>query len=195
MKGPYFRADLEEMSLGAYLTPLVNARRSLALRVRAPWASGAVYLYEGNLHHAEVSSPRHLEGYRALDYLLGLRQGRVEAEETPLGRTPTLSGDFLTLRFITERSGVWERASALPPDWSLRLRLTPKGRGVLRRHGPRLLPLLEKGEGKPLAEALALYPALPSGAAFALAALVRMGFLTLEAPRRPLFSLPWPRRT
>lgn len=181
---PHFSASLEDLPLGAYLAPFLNAKRSLALRVEAPWAQGLVQLAGGNLHHAEVRLPQRLEGYRALDYLLGLRRGRVEAQEAHLGRAPTLSGDLLTLRFVLDRQDLWRRARTLPPDWRLRLRLTPKGRAWLRREGKELLALLKGAEGESLAKALARFPALPSAVALALSALAGEGALAFDPPSR-----------
>lgn len=181
---PHFSASLEDLPLGAYLAPFLNAKRSLALRVEAPWAQGLVQLVEGNLHHAEVRLPQRLEGYRALDYLLGLRRGGWRPRRPTWGAPPPSRGISSPCASSWTAGAFGDGPAPSPPDWHLRLRLTPKGRAWLRREGKELLALLKGAEGENLAKALARFPALPSAVALALSALAGEGALAFDPPSR-----------
>lgn len=180
-----FRGHLSTFSLADYLHLLVNARRTLVLAVRSPFVEGEVHLAEGNLYHAETLSPRPLVGYRALDLMLGLREGLVEAIEKPMGRRPTLAGDLLTLAFAIDRASLWKKSEALPKDWSLRVYLARNKRGVqLARTCPEAVRILHPALNKPLTEVLLLYRALPSSVGWSLSVMAKAG-LVLFAEEPP----------
>lgn len=164
----FLRVPLDEFPLAALLASLSRAERTLALRVEAPFASGEVQLFRGNLHHAHLEAPLRAVGLRALDYLLGLRRGEAQALDKPLAKAPTLSHDLIFLAEVSRSHALWERARRLPDDWTLRLRPG-------RVPAPELARLLARAQGKTLAEALLAYPALPSRVAVALSALEGTG--------------------
>jgi hypothetical protein len=179
------RTSLEDLALEAVLELLARSKATGVLAVEGEVAEGELLWEGGRLYDARVVYPRKASGRRALDYFLGLRRGEVYLESVRVPRPPTLTGDFLDLAFAAERARVWARASGLPSDWELTVWL----RGRLGA----LTPLLERAQGKPLAEVLLLYGAPPSVVASVLSSLAKAGLVEFRPKRtRKLFPLwPW----
>jgi len=180
-----FRASLEDLALEAVLEFLTRSKATGLLAVVDEAAEGELLWEGGRLYDARVVHPRKASGRRALDYLLGLRRGKVYLEPVRVSHPPTLTGNLLDLAFAAERARVWARASGLPPDWGL----TVWPRGKLGA----LTPFLERARGKPLAEVLLSYKALPSAAASVLSSLTKVGLVEFRPKEaRRLFPLwPW----
>uniref|UniRef100_A0A7C5RDW2 DUF4388 domain-containing protein n=1 Tax=Thermus caliditerrae TaxID=1330700 RepID=A0A7C5RDW2_9DEIN len=176
----FLRVPLDEFPLAALLASLSRAEKTLALRVEAPFASGELQLFRGNLHHAHLEAPLRAVGLRALDYLLGLRRGEAQALGRPLAKTPTLSHNLILLAEVSRSHALWKRARRLPDDWTLHL-----------QPGRVPVPELAQVRGKTLAEALLAYPALPSRVAAVLSALEGAGAPRFAQKGRFPF-LPWP---
>lgn len=179
-----FSASLKDLSLEAVLELLVRSGATGLLRVEGEAAGGEILLEGGRLYDAALRYPGRASGRRALDYLLGLREGEARLFPERISRPPTLGGDLLELAFAARRAAVWKRAFRLPRDWSLRV--VPQA-----PLGP-LQPLLDRAQGKTLAEALLLYGALPSTVALVLSSLAGVGFLDFRRERSSRFPfLPW----
>jgi DNA-binding transcriptional ArsR family regulator len=180
-----FHASLEDLALEAVLELLARSKATGVLAVEGEVAEGELLWEGGRLYDAQVVYPRKASGRRALDYFLGLRRGEVYLEPVRVSRPPTLAGDLLDLAFAAERARVWARASGLPSDWGL----TVWPRGKLGA----LTPLLERAQGKPLAEVLLLYGAPPSAVASVLSSLAKAGLVEFRPKgTRKLFPLwPW----
>ena len=182
---PTLHASLEDLSLEAVLELLSKSEASGLLVVENEAVVGELLWEKGRLHGVQVVHPGEASGYRALDYLLGLRQGEVYLEPAPAVGP---RGDPLDLGFAARRAEVWARASRLPSDWTLTVQ--PR-----RDPGP-LSPFLRRAWGKPLAVVLLLYKACPGTVASVLSSLAGAGLVDF-GPRRSwgvFFSWPrWPR--
>jgi len=168
--------SLSDLSLEAVLELLVRSEASGLLVVEDEAAAGEVLLEGGRLYDARVLYPKRASGYRALDYLLGLKRGEAYLTQAGLSRPPTLAGDLLDFAFVAERAKVWARAERLPQDWGLAV--FPE-----KRLGP-LAELLERARGRPLAEVLLLYGGPPSAVGSALSSLAGAGFVAFRPPRK-----------
>lgn len=180
-----FHASLEDLSLEAVLEIFVRSEVTGLLVVESGLVDGELLWEGGRLYDASVIYPRRASGRRALDYLLGLKQGEVYLEPVRPLRPPTLTGGLLDLAFATQRVRVWAQASRLPADWELAV--FPRGKA-----GP-LEPFLKRLEGKSLAEALLLYEALPSNVASVLSSLAGVDLVAFrpKGARRAFFSWLW----
>jgi hypothetical protein len=179
-----FHASLEDLALEAVLELLTRSEATGVLAVEGEAAEGELLWEGGRLYDARVVYPRKASGRRALDYFLGLRRGEVYLEPVRVSRPPTLTGDLLDLAFATERARVWARASGLPSDWGLTV--WPRGKmGALN-------PLLERAQGKPLAEVLLLYGAPPSVVASVLSSLAKAGLVEFRPKGSRKLSFLWP---
>jgi hypothetical protein len=184
---PTLHASLEDLSLEALLELLSKSEASGLLAIEGEAVVGELLWEKGQLYGARVAYPSKASGYRALDYLLGLRRGEVHLEPAPAFSIGP-RGDPLDLGFAARRAEVWARASRLPSDWTLTVQ--PR-----RKPGP-LSPFLKRAWGKPLATVLLLYKAHPGTVALVLSSLAGAGLVDFS-PRRSwgvFFSWPrWPR--
>jgi hypothetical protein len=179
-----FHASLEDLSLEAVLEIFVRSGVTGLLVVEGTSVDGELLWERGRLYDASVIYPRRASGRRALDYLLGLKQGEVYLESLRMSRPPTLTGNLLDLAFAIQRVRVWARASRLPADWELTV--FPRGKA-----GP-LEPFLKRLKGKSLAEALLLYEALPSDVASVLSSLAGADLVAFRPKEARRFFFPWP---
>jgi hypothetical protein len=173
--------SIEDFSLEIILGLLRKSEASGLLVVENEAVVGELLWEKGRLHGAQITYPGEASGYRALDYLLGLRRGEVH-----LGPAPVTGprGDPLDLDFAARRAKVWARASRLPSDWTLTVR--PR-----RDPGP-LGPFLKRAWGKPLAAVLLLYKACPGTVALVLSSLAGAGLVDFGPRRSWGISFSWP---
>jgi hypothetical protein len=179
---PTLHASLEDLSLEAVLELLSKSGASGLLAIEDGAVLGELLWEKGRLHSAQVIHPSKASGYRALDYLLGLKRGEVYLEPAS---TIGPRGDPLDLGFAARRAEVWARASRLPSDWTLT---------VQPRREPGLLsPFLKRAWGKPLATVLLLYKAHPGTVALVLSSLAGAGLVDFSPRRSWGVFLSWPR--
>lgn len=120
------RGNLADFPLVGLLQMLLSSGRGGALIVEPPPLSGSIYIYAGQIVHAQAGG---LSGGRALTLLAGVRRAafRFEAESAPPMATIE-SGGFQTQARLAEEAQTWQSLLHLPEDWTQVLRVDPKAR-------------------------------------------------------------------
>ncbi|RIH85278.1 hypothetical protein Mlute_01611 [Meiothermus luteus] len=168
--------NLAEFPLLRLLEALMGATRGGALLVQHPLFSGAIYLQNGYLVHAEAGP---LKGLAAMELLAGVPAAPFRFEVNQPAPAQSIEPNLSTYRLILHQFEAWKEIR-LPQDWGLVLQGCPSPQQV--RLSPLELRVLAQAEGKRIAQAL-MNHASPLEAAQVLAKLLELGLL--EARPQP----------
>ncbi|PZA06699.1 MULTISPECIES: DUF4388 domain-containing protein [unclassified Meiothermus] len=168
------KGNLADFPLVGLLQMLFASGRGGALIIEPPPLSGNIYIYAGQIIHAQAGG---LTGNRALTLLAGLRRAsfRFEAESLPPMATIE-SGRFQTQARLAEEVQIWQGLRHLPEDWTQGLRIDPKAHQ--QDLTPQDLLLLQQLDGRRIVEVLTSFEAGPLEAAQTLERLFAAGWLS-----------------
>lgn len=144
------RGNLADFPLMGLLQMLLSSGRGGALIVEPPPVPGSIYIYAGQIVHAQAGG---LTGGRALTLLAGVRRApfRFEAESAPPMATIE-SGGLQTQARLAEEAQIWQSLLHLPEDWTQVLRVDPRAREQDLPNSD--LHLLRRLEGRRIVEVL-----------------------------------------